>query len=215
MGSADILELGLSDLGKLLAARKLSSLETVQAALARLEQLEPKLNAFITVMREQALSAANKADGEIARGDYRGPLHGVPVTIKDMFETAGVRTTGASKIFADWIPEKDSALVEKLRVAGAIIIGKTNLDEFGHGGTSTLSHYGPVHNPWDTERIAGGSSGGSAAAVAACIGPLSYGTETGSSVRRPASYCGITGFKPTFGIISRQGSFRGECSHKG
>ena len=212
MGSADILELGLSDLGKLLAARKLSSLETVQAALARLEQLEPKLNAFITVMREQALSAANKADGEIARGDYRGPLHGVPVTIKDMFETAGVRTTGASKIFADWIPEKDSALVEMLRVAGAIIIGKTNLDEFGHGGTSTLSHYGPVHNPWDTERIAGGSSGGSAAAVAACIGPLSYGTETGSSVRRPASYCGITGFKPTFGIISRQGSFRGAWS---
>ena len=212
MGSADILELGLSDLGKLLAARKLSSLETVQAALARLEQLEPKLNAFITVMREQALSAANKADGEIARGDYRGPLHGVPVTIKDMFETAGVRTTGASKIFAAWIPEKDSALVEMLRVAGAIIIGKTNLDEFGHGGTSTLSHYGPVHNPWDTERIAGGSSGGSAAAVAACIGPLSYGTETGSSVRRPASYCGITGFKPTFGIISRQGSFRGAWS---
>jgi aspartyl-tRNA(Asn)/glutamyl-tRNA(Gln) amidotransferase subunit A len=129
-----------------------------------------------------------------------------------MFETAGVRTTGASKIFADWIPDRDSALVEKLRAAGAIIIGKTNLDEFGHGGTSTLSHFGPVHNPWDTERIAGGSSGGSAAAVAARIGPLSYGTETGSSVRRPASYCGITGFKPTFGIISRQGSFRGAWS---
>lgn len=212
MGDADILELGLSDLGKLLAARKLSSLEAVQPALARLEQLEPKLNAFITVMREQAISEAKKADAEMARGNYRGPLHGVPVTIKDMFETAGVRTTGASKIFADWIPEQDSALVEKLRAAGAIIIGKTNLDEFGHGGTSTLSHYGPVHNPWNTERIAGGSSGGSAAAVAARIGPLSYGTETGSSVRRPASYCGITGFKPSFGIISRQGSFRGAWS---
>ncbi|HEX2930301.1 MAG TPA: amidase, partial [Candidatus Binatia bacterium] len=149
---------------------------------------------------------------DIARGQYRGPLHGVPVTIKDMFETAGVRTTGGSKILADWIPETDSALVEKLNTAGAIIIGKTNLDEFGHGGTSTLSHFGPVHNPWNLDRIAGGSSGGSAAAVASGIGPLSYGTETGSSVRRPASYCGITGFKPTFGVISRHGSFRGAWS---
>jgi aspartyl-tRNA(Asn)/glutamyl-tRNA(Gln) amidotransferase subunit A len=123
-----------------------------------------------------------------------------------------MRTTGASKILLDWIPDRDSALVERLNAAGAIIIGKTNLDEFGHGGTSTLSHFGPVHNPWDVNRIAGGSSGGSAAAVAAGIGPLSYGTETGSSVRRPASYCGITGFKPTFGIISRHGSFRGAWS---
>ena len=212
MAANDILEIPLTDLGALLAARKLSSCEAVQAALARLEQVEPRLNAFITVLGEQSVAAAKKADDEIARGNYRGPLHGVPVTIKDMFETAGVRTTGASKIFADWIPEQDSALVEQLRAAGAIIVGKTNLDEFGHGGTSTLSHYGPVHNPWDTERIAGGSSGGSAAAVAARIGPLSYGTETGSSVRRPASYCGITGFKPTFGIISRQGSFRGAWS---
>ena len=125
---------------------------------------------------------------------------------------AGVLTTGGSKILAEWVPETDSALVERLRAAGAIILGKTNLDEFGHGGTSTLSHFGPVHNPWDIERIAGGSSGGSAAAVASGIGPLSYGTETGSSVRRPASYCGITGFKPTFGIISRHGSFRGAWS---
>ena len=145
-------------------------------------------------------------------GGYRGPLHGVPVTIKDLFATARVRTTAGSKILADWIPETDSAVVERLRAAGAIIIGKTNLDEFGHGGTSTLSHFGPVHNPWDIEHIAGGSSGGSAAAVAAGIGPLSYGTETGSSVRRPASYCGIVGFKPTFGIISRTGSFRGAWS---
>jgi aspartyl-tRNA(Asn)/glutamyl-tRNA(Gln) amidotransferase subunit A len=113
---------------------------------------------------------------------------------------------------AKWVPERDSALAERLHAAGAIIIAKTNLDEFGHGGTSTLSHFGPVHNPWDIERIAGGSSGGSAAAVASGIGPLSYGTETGSSVRRPASYCGITGFKPTFGIISRHGSFRGAWS---
>jgi len=212
MAPADVLELYLTDLSRLIAARELSSLEVVSAALTRLERLEDKLNAFITVLREQALAEAKIADEEIARGNYRGPLHGVPVTIKDMFETAGVRTTGGSKILADWVPETDADLVEKLRAARAVIIGKTNLDEFGHGGTSTLSHFGPVHNPWDVDRIAGGSSGGSAAAVAAGIGPLSYGTETGSSVRRPASYCGIVGFKPTFGIISRHGSFRGAWS---
>jgi aspartyl-tRNA(Asn)/glutamyl-tRNA(Gln) amidotransferase subunit A len=212
MNRAEVLELNLSDLSRRIAAREVSSTEAVSAALDRLEQVESKLNAFITVLREPAIAEAKKADEAIGRGQYRGALHGVPVTIKDMFETAGVRTTGGSKILKDWLPENDSALVEKLRAAGAIIIGKTNLDEFGHGGTSTLSHFGPVHNPWNAERIAGGSSGGSAAAVAALIGPLSYGTETGSSVRRPASYCGVTGFKPTFGIISRQGSFRGAWS---
>jgi aspartyl-tRNA(Asn)/glutamyl-tRNA(Gln) amidotransferase subunit A len=212
MVPGNILELNLTELSKLIAARDLSSAEAVKTALARLEQLEDKLNAFITVLRERAPAQAKQTDEEIALGNYRGPLHGVPITIKDMFETAGVLTTGGSKILADWVPTTDSHLVERLHAAGAIIIGKTNLDEFGHGGTSTLSHFGPVHNPWNVDRIAGGSSGGSAAAVAAGIGPLSYGTETGSSVRRPASYCGITGFKPTFGIISRHGSFRGAWS---
>jgi aspartyl-tRNA(Asn)/glutamyl-tRNA(Gln) amidotransferase subunit A len=212
MAPTDILELNLTGMSRLIAARELSSAEAVKAALTHLDHLEGKLNAFITVLREQAPAEAKKADQEIAGGNYRGLLHGVPVTIKDMFETAGVLTTGGSKILADWVPTTDSHLVARLRAAGAIIIGKTNLDEFGHGGTSTLSHFGPVHNPWNVDRIAGGSSGGSAAAVAARIGPLSYGTETGSSVRRPASYCGITGFKPTFGIISRHGSFRGAWS---
>ena len=193
MASSDILELHLNDLSRLIAARDLSSFEAVTAALKRLELLEDRLNAFITVLPEQALAQAKKADEEIAHGHYRGPLHGGPVSIKDMFEMAGVRTTGGSKILADRIPEMDATLVERLRAAGAIVIGKTNLDEFGHGGTSTLSYFGSVHNPWDIERIAGGSSGGSAAAVAAGIGPISYGTETGSSVRRPASYCGIVG----------------------
>jgi len=212
MTYTDICELSLTDLSRAIAAREIASLDAVSATLERLERLEGKLNAFITVLREQALTEAKKADEEIAHGQYRGPLHGIPVTIKDMFETAGILTSGGSKILKDWLPDTDSALVERLHAAGAIIIGKTNLDEFGHGGTSTLSYFGPVHNPWDIERIAGGSSGGSAAAVAAGIGPLSYGTETGSSVRRPASYCGITGFKPTFGIISRHGSFRGAWS---
>ena len=156
MAPADILELNLTNLSRLIAAREVSSSEATRAALARLEQLEDKLNAFITVLREQALAEAKKADEEIARGNYRGALHGIPLTIKDMFEMAGVLTTGGSKILAEWVPETDSALVERLRTAGAIIIGKTNLDEFGHGGTSTLSHFGPVHNPWDIERIAGG-----------------------------------------------------------
>lgn len=209
---ADITEMSLADLSARLVARELTSSDAVSSALERLDRLEGKLNAFITVLGEQARAEAKKADDEIVRGQHRGPLHGVPVTIKDMFETAGTRTTGGSKILQDWIPDRDAALVTRLRAAGAIIIGKTNLDEFGHGGTSTLSHFGPVHNPWDLERIAGGSSGGSAAAVASGIGPISYGTETGSSVRRPASYCGIVGFKPTFGIISRHGSFRGAWS---
>jgi aspartyl-tRNA(Asn)/glutamyl-tRNA(Gln) amidotransferase subunit A len=183
----DFLEADLTDLSWLISTRELSSAEAVTAALERLRGIEPELNAFITVLDEQAHAAAKAADDEIARGQHRGPLHGVPITIKDMFATAGVRTTGASKILLDWVPDFDAHVVERLHTAGAIIIGKTNLDEFGHGGTSTLSHFGPVHNPWNTERIAGGSSGGSAAAVAARIGPLSYGTETDRqcAVRRP------------------------------
>lgn len=212
MVAGDVCEWSLTEMSQRIAARELSSVDAVRAAIARLELVESKLNAFITVIREGALLEAEQADRDIAAGRYRGPLHGAPVTIKDLFQTAGVLTTGGSKILKDWVPQADATIVERLRNAGAIIIGKTNLDEFGHGGTSTLSYFGPVHNPWNLERIAGGSSGGSAAAVAAGIGPLSYGTETGSSVRRPASYCGIVGFKPTFGVISRHGSFRGAWS---
>jgi len=212
MTRSDLCELGLVDLARQIESRLVSSTEVVEAALARLDRLEGQLNAFITVAHEQAREAARQADEELARGVYRGPLHGVPVSVKDLFFTAGLRTTGGSGILADWVPDEDSALVERLRAAGAVILGKTNLDEFGHGGTSTVSHFGPVHNPWNLERIAGGSSGGSTAAVAAGIGPLSYGTETGSSVRRPSAYCGVSGFKPTFGLVSRYGSFRGAWS---
>ena len=212
MTRSDLCELGLVDLARQIESRLVSSTEVVEAALARLDRLEGQLNAFITVAHEQAREAARQADEELARGVYRGPLHGVPVSVKDLFFTAGLRTTGGSGILADWVPDEDSALVERLKAAGAVILGKTNLDEFGHGGTSTVSHFGPVHNPWNLERIAGGSSGGSTAAVAAGIGPLSYGTETGSSVRRPSAYCGVSGFKPTFGLVSRYGSFRGAWS---
>lgn len=212
MTGSDLCEPGLVDLARQIASRLVSSTEVVEAALARLDRLDGQLNAFITVAHEQAREAARQADKELARGVYRGPLHGVPVSVKDLFFTAGLRTTGGSRILADWVPDEDSALVERLKAAGAVILGKTNLDEFGHGGTSTVSHFGPVHNPWNLERIAGGSSGGSTAAVAAGIGPLSYGTETGSSVRRPSAYCGVSGFKPTFGLVSRYGSFRGAWS---
>jgi aspartyl-tRNA(Asn)/glutamyl-tRNA(Gln) amidotransferase subunit A len=212
MIASDLCDLGLVELARQIESRAVSSTEVVAAALARLERLDGQLNAFITVAHEQAQTAARKADEELYRGVWRGPLHGVPVSVKDLFFTAGLRTTGGSRILADWVPDEDSALVERLKAAGAVILGKTNLDEFGHGGTSTVSHFGPVHNPWKLERIAGGSSGGSTAAVAAGIGPLSYGTETGSSVRRPSAYCGVSGFKPTFGVVSRYGSFRGAWS---
>jgi aspartyl-tRNA(Asn)/glutamyl-tRNA(Gln) amidotransferase subunit A len=212
MSPADLCALGLAELARQIESRSVSSGETTEAALALLDRLNGKLNAFITVAHDLARSAARQADEELARGVYRGPLHGVPVSVKDLFFTAGLVTTGGSKILADWVPEEDSALIERLKAAGAVILGKTNLDEFGHGGTSTVSHFGPVHNPWNPERIAGGSSGGATAAVAAGIGPLAYGTETGSSVRRPSAYCGISGFKPTFGLVSRYGSLRGAWS---
>src|SRR5262245_7295959 len=153
MAQPDILELNLTDIAKLISSRQLSSSEAVKAALARLELLEGKLNAFITVLPDQALAEAKKADQEIASGHYRGPLHGVPVTIKDMFEMAGVLTTGGSKILAGWVPQTDSALVERLRAAGAIIVGKTNLDEFGHGAHR--------HFPISARSITRGTSSGS------------------------------------------------------
>ena len=198
MAPAEICELNLTDLSRLIAAREVSSSEAVSAALTRLEQLEGKLNAFITVLREQALAEAKKADEEIARGNYRGALHGIPVTIKDMFEMAGVLTTGGSKILAEWVPETDSALVERLKAAGAIILGKTNLDEFGHGGTSTLSHFGPVHNPWDIERIAGfpGGSG-----LYSCCSAARIRDQLD---RRSSIKSGVKAFSITFGFATNK-----------
>src|SRR5258705_12645437 len=180
---ADINEFYLADLSWRIGYRELSAAEVVTAALARLDGMKRKQNAFITVLAAPAIAEAKRADEEIARGRPRGPLHGVPVTIKDMFETAGVLTTGGSKILADWVPTTDSHLVERLRAAGAVIIGKTNLDEFGHGGRSTRYHFGPVHNPWDVDRNRGGSSGGSAAAVCARLRPHSLSNQTGSYMR--------------------------------
>jgi aspartyl-tRNA(Asn)/glutamyl-tRNA(Gln) amidotransferase subunit A len=195
----------LAGAAALLRAGKVSPVELVHACLARIESQNPVLNAFVTVTAESALREARAAEAEMRRGEWRGPLHGIPMAIKDMIDTRGVRTTGASAVYLDRIPEADAAVVSRLRRAGAILLGKLNMQEFAIGGSSVPSHFGPVRNPWDPSRIAGGSSGGSAAAVAAGLCFAALGTDTGGSVRQPAALCGIVGLKPTYGRCSRWG----------
>ncbi len=179
--------------------------------LARVEQLNPKLNAYITITAELALAQAKKAESELfaprGRKSYRdrGPLHGVPISLKDNIYTEGIRTTAGSKILKDFIPQHDAKVVIQLKEAGAVILGKANMHEFAYGVTSNNPHYGPVRNPWDLERIPGGSSGGSAAAVAAGLCYGSIGTDTGGSIRIPASLCGVVGLKPSWGRVSCEG----------
>jgi aspartyl-tRNA(Asn)/glutamyl-tRNA(Gln) amidotransferase subunit A len=191
--------------GRALRERKISSVELTKDALERIERSQPQLNAFITITGAAALSRAEVLDAELARGEDRGPLHGIPIAHKDAILTRGVRTTSGTKIFADHVPEEDAEIVTALDRAGAVTIGKTNLHELCHGITSNNPHYGAVCNPWDTSRIPGGSSGGSAAAVAAGLVPMATGTDTGGSIRIPASYCGVVGLKPTFGLLSCRG----------
>jgi aspartyl-tRNA(Asn)/glutamyl-tRNA(Gln) amidotransferase subunit A len=195
----------IDEAARLLRARKVSSLELVNAALERIERLNPSLNAFITVNADAARKQARIADREIRAGKIRGPLHGVPITIKDNFLTKGTRTTAGSKILADFIPDFDSHIVAQLHAAGAVSLGKTVLNEFAYGIHGRNPHYGDVHNPWDLRCTPGGSSSGSAASLAAGIGFASVGTDTGGSLRIPASFCGIVGFKPTFGLVSLAG----------
>jgi len=183
----------------------ISPVELTRDCLARIERLNPKLNAWITVLADSALDEARRAEQEIWRGDYRGPLHGIPIGLKDILDTAGVRTTAASALFKDRIPTEDAEVVRRLRAAGAVILGKQNLHEFAYGGSSLISFYGEVRNPWDRARVAGGSSGGSAASVAAGVGLAAVGSDTAGSVRLPASYCGVVGLKPTYGRVSARG----------
>jgi aspartyl-tRNA(Asn)/glutamyl-tRNA(Gln) amidotransferase subunit A len=193
------------ELSELLRKRNLSPVELTLDCLSRIEKLDGTLNAFITVTAESALAQAREAEAEIQRGDWRGPLHGIPLALKDIIDTAGVRTTAASSLFKDRIPAEDAEVVRRLKNAGAVILGKQNLHEFAYGGSSVVSFYGAVHNPWNPECIAGGSSGGSGAAVAAglCLGAI--GTDTAGSVREPAALCGAVGFKPTYGRVSTRG----------
>ena len=188
-----------------LRAREISSLELTEAALQAADTEQPRTNAFITITGDLAREQARRSDAELARGLDRGPLHGIPYALKDCFATKGIRTTCGSKIFFDYVPDFDAAVYEKLTAAGAVLIGKTGMQEFAYGITCNNPHFGPIRNPADPSRIPGGSSGGSAAAVAAGTIFFSLGTDTGGSIRLPAAYCGCVGLKPTSGRVSRRG----------
>jgi aspartyl-tRNA(Asn)/glutamyl-tRNA(Gln) amidotransferase subunit A len=197
--------LDLSELAPLLRDGHLSPVEVTEAYLERIERLDPRLNTYIRVTADLARAAARQAEDEIRRGDWRGPLHGVPLGIKDLYDLAGVPCTLGSKILLDNIPTADATVVARLKQAGAVILGKHNLHEFAFGITSENPHFGVVRNPWDTERVPGGSSGGTAAAIAAGLCVAGLGSDTGASIRAPASFCGIVGFKPTYARVSRAG----------
>jgi aspartyl-tRNA(Asn)/glutamyl-tRNA(Gln) amidotransferase subunit A len=197
--------LTLAEASARINAGTVTSTDLVNACLVRIEIYNPKINAFITVLREAALAQARTFDAEQRAGRLRGPLHGIPVALKDNIDTMGMRTTAASAVFDDRVPSEDAEVTRRLAAAGAVIVGKTNLHEFAFGGTSATSYYGPVRNPWSLERNPGGSSGGSAAAVATDLCYAALGTDTGGSIRTPASYCSVVGLKPTYGLVSIRG----------
>ena len=195
----------IRQISELLRKGSLSPVELTEDCLARIEKLNPRLNAFITVTADPARAQARTAEAEIRRGNWRGPLHGIPLALKDLIDTAGVRTTAASSLFKDRIPAEDAEVIRRLREAGAVLLGKQNLHEFAYGGSSMVSYFGEVRNAWNSEHIAGGSSGGSATAVAAGLGYGAIGTDTAGSVREPAALCGVVGLKPTYGRVSARG----------
>ena len=201
----DLTMLSIGEAGRRIAARELSPVDLTRAYLERIERFDGQVNSFITVTAEQALEQARALEAELARGMNRGPLHGIPIGLKDNIDTAGILTTAASAVYAERIPTEDAECVRKLRAAGAVFLGKLNMHEFAYGGTSAVTHYGPVHNPWDLDFHPGGSSGGSAAAVAARFCAAALGTDTAASVRYPAACCGVVGLKATHGLASIRG----------
>jgi len=209
MKTLNLEDLTISELSPQIKRRRISPVEMISQYLERIKRLNPHLNAFTTVTEKQAIADADVAEREIKRGKYRGPLHAIPFSIKDNLATKGTRTTAGSKILAEWQPDFDATVVARLKAAGAIILGKTNMHEWASGGTTINPYFGTTYNPWDRKRIPGGSSGGSAAAVAAdmCLG--SIGTDNAGSVRNPASLCGIVGLKATYGRISCFGGVPG------
>jgi aspartyl-tRNA(Asn)/glutamyl-tRNA(Gln) amidotransferase subunit A len=209
LSSSDLTFASIEQLAALLSRRRISPVDLVKMFLSRIERLNPALNAYLSVTAERALAEARQAEKETCgpRGHrrYRGPLHGIPISLKDNVWTRGVRTTAGSEVLRDFIPAEDATVARRLQRAGAILLGKTNLHEFAYCVTTNNPHFGPAHNPWDTARIPGGSSGGSAAAIAAGLCCASVGTDTGGSIRIPAALCGIVGLKPTFGRVSCHG----------
>jgi aspartyl-tRNA(Asn)/glutamyl-tRNA(Gln) amidotransferase subunit A len=204
---SDLVWKPMTELARLIRAREVSPVEVVQAHLDRIASLDAKLRAYITVAADSALASARLAEAALASGETLGSLHGVPLGLKDLYCTKGVRTTGGSKILGDWVPDEDATVVARLAGAGAIVLGKLNMHEFAYGPEGVNPHYGSAWNPWDaaTHRISGGSSSGSGVAVAAGLCPGALGSDTGGSIRIPASLCGISGLKPTYGRVSRAG----------
>jgi aspartyl-tRNA(Asn)/glutamyl-tRNA(Gln) amidotransferase subunit A len=205
MNANDLHYLSVAEAASLIESGRLSPVEYTSALLARIERLDRRVRAFITLTAEPALAAAREAERDIGRGQYRGPLHGMPFGLKDIYETAGVLTSGGSAVCADHVPAQDCTVARKLRETGAILLGKLQTHEFAHGGPSFDLPWPPSRNPWDLSRFTGGSSSGSAAALAAGFMPAAMGSDTGGSIRGPASFCGVTGFMPTYGMVSRTG----------
>ncbi len=201
----DLTALTLTEASAKMQSRAVTSVQLTQALLNRIHAYQPKVNAYITILDEQALAQAASLDAELKAGKSRGPLHGLPIALKDNIDTAGIRTTAASPMFKDRIPTEDAAIVERLRAAGVVLIGKLNLHEFAVGCTGDVSYFGPTRNPWALDRVSGGSSSGSGAAVATDLCFAALGTDTGGSIRVPSSWCGIVGLKPTVGLVSIRG----------
>jgi aspartyl-tRNA(Asn)/glutamyl-tRNA(Gln) amidotransferase subunit A len=205
MEGLELYYMSAGQLSPLVESKQVSPVEILDAHLSRIEATEPVLNSFITLLPDQARAAAQRAEADIQRGNYRGPLHGIPVALKDLYHTAGVRTTSGSKLFDNFIPSEDCTVATRFREAGAILLGKLNLHQFAYGPTGENPDYGHMHNPWDPEMVSGGSSGGSGSAAAAGQCTITMGSDTGGSVRIPAALCGIVGLKPTYGLVSRAG----------
>ena len=202
--------LSATELSRLIERKEVSPVEATEAFLERIELLDPKLNAFLTLCRDEALQAAQEAEQALARGEYRGAMHGIPVAVKDQIYTKGIRTTGGSSIFKDFVPDEDATVIAKLRASGAIILGKLNMTEFAT--TGFCQRFGSTRNPWDLERYTGGSSSGSGAATAAFLCASSLGEDTGGSIRWPAAWCGLVGLRPSWGRVSRYGLISGTWS---